>query len=131
MPNSPGSGDSPSILNQGRHFRLHFQMEVRIPAPLFGEEIQKVPLRHQGDEAGKTPAHLKFGLRMYRWAGTHPVVFRLGAKLAAWGSRVVARQGWIKKLPGPLSAWTQSRDFPAFAPQSFSAQLKRRRSIHD
>ena len=88
-------------------------------------------LRHQGDEAGKTPAYLKFGLRMYRWAGTHPVVFRLGAKLAAWGSRLIARQGWIKKLPGPLSAWTQSRDFPAFAQQSFSAQLKRRRSIHD
>jgi L-lactate dehydrogenase complex protein LldF len=88
-------------------------------------------LRHQGDEAGKTPRYLKFGLRMYRWAGTHPALFKLGAKLAAFGSRLIASHGWIKKLPGPLSPWTQSRDFPVFAKRSFSAQLKKRRSTHD
>ena len=88
-------------------------------------------LRHQADRAGKTPRYLKFGLRVYRWAGMHPKLFRLGAKLFAVGSRLIASGGWIKKLPGPLSRWTQSRDFPAFASASFSAQLKKRRSAHD
>ncbi len=85
-------------------------------------------LRHQADEAGKTPAYLKLGLRMYRLAGTHPALFRFGVMVAAFGSRLIALQGWIKKLPGPLSHWTQSRDFPVFAKESFSAQLRKRRS---
>lgn len=85
-------------------------------------------LRHQTDEAGKTPRYLQVGLHAFRWAGTHPAWFRTSAKLASWGSRLIASRGWIKRLPDPLSHWTQSRDFPAFAKESFSAQLKKRRS---
>ena len=85
-------------------------------------------LRRQGDEAGKTPAYLRLGLRAFRVAGMHPTLFRLGVKFASFGSRLIASHGWIKRLPGPLSHWTQSRDFPAFAQEPFSAQLKKRRS---
>ncbi len=85
-------------------------------------------LRHQTDEAGKTPKYLQFGLRMFRLVGTHPALFRLSVRFASFGSRLVASHGWIKRLPGPLSHWTQSRDFPAFAKEPFSAQLKKRRS---
>jgi hypothetical protein len=41
--------------------------------------------------------------------------------------------GNIKILPPPLSAWTNSRDFPAFAKKSFreqwSERLSRRKTI--
>jgi L-lactate dehydrogenase complex protein LldF len=47
--------------------------------------------------------------RLYRWAG------RAAARLA----RAVQHEGWIRRLPGPLAAWTASRDFPAPAPRSF------------
>jgi L-lactate dehydrogenase complex protein LldF len=84
-------------------------------------------LRHQSDEAGQTPKYLRVGLRAFRWAGTHPMLFRIGVKFASFGSRLIASQGWIKRLPGPLAHWTQSRDFPVFAKESFSAQMKKRR----
>lgn len=84
-------------------------------------------LRHQSDEAGKTPKYLKVGLRAFRLAGMHPALFHLGVKFASLGSRLIASRGWIKRLPGPLSHWTQSRDFPVFAKESFSTQLKKRR----
>ena len=85
-------------------------------------------LRHQTDEAGTTPKYLKFGLHAFRLAGTHPALFRLGARFASIGSRLMASNGWIKKLPGPLSHWTQSRDFPVFASETFTQQLKKRRA---
>jgi L-lactate dehydrogenase complex protein LldF len=85
-------------------------------------------LRHQTDEAGKTPKYLQVGLRGFRMAGTHPVLFHLGVKLASLGSRLIASHGWITRLPGPLSHWTQSRDFPVFAKESFSTQLKKKRT---
>jgi L-lactate dehydrogenase complex protein LldF len=84
-------------------------------------------LRQQSDEAGKTPKYLQVGLRAFRLAGTHPKLFQFGVKFAGFGSRLIASHGWIKRLPGPLSHWTLSRDFPVFAEESFSAQLKRRR----
>lgn len=55
------------------------------------------------------------------WARTlrSPRLYRLGTWFA---SRVVSRfakKGWMKRLPGALSGWTQSRDFPAPARERF------------
>jgi L-lactate dehydrogenase complex protein LldF len=47
--------------------------------------------------------------RLYRWAG----------RAAALLARAVQRGGWIRRLPGPLGAWTASRDFPVPASRSF------------
>ncbi len=85
-------------------------------------------LRYQGDKAGKTPLWLKMGLRLYRVAAIRPALFRWGTALSQWATHLLASHGWITRLPPPLAGWTQSRDFPAFAPQPFSLQLKARRS---
>ena len=87
-------------------------------------------LRHQGDRAGKTPAYLKWGLRLFSMAASRPALYRLGARLAAFGTRLIAVRGWIKWLPGPLGQWTRSRDFPVFAKETFTQQLKKRRASH-
>jgi L-lactate dehydrogenase complex protein LldF len=34
-------------------------------------------------------------------------------------SNLFAKEGWLKKLPPPLSGWTDHRHFPAFAKRSF------------
>lgn len=61
--------------------------------------------------------------------------YEQGGKLASWGTNLLASLsgGEIKTLPPPLSAWTNSRDFPAFSKKSFrdqwSERLARRRKV--
>lgn len=56
--------------------------------------------------------------RLYRWA------LRLGRAVAARFSA----NGWFRRLPGFVGRWTQSRDFPAPAPQSFREWWEQERS---
>jgi L-lactate dehydrogenase complex protein LldF len=61
--------------------------------------------------------------------------YEQAGKLASLGTNMMASLsgGTIKVLPPPLSAWTNSRDFPAFAKKSFREQwaerLSRRKTI--
>ncbi len=77
-------------------------------------------LRDEGVRAGKSPWWLKWGLRLYRFAALRPALFRLGKRLSSWVTNLMSQNGWLKKLPGPLAAWTDHREFPAFAKKSFS-----------
>lgn len=84
-------------------------------------------LRDEGAQAGKGPLWLKIGLGLYRFGATRPALFRLGSKFSTLATRILTKDGWIKKLPGPLSGWTDQRDFPAFAPKSFSQRWREER----
>lgn len=86
-----------------------------------------VALRDQGHRAGHSPKWLSLGLPFYRFAAMHPMFFRFAIRLSSWASRLVATNGWLTRLPPPLSGWTASRDFPVFAKQSFSEQLQQGR----
>lgn len=59
-------------------------------------------------------SHLLRSPRMYRWS--------------TWlASRILprlARDGWLKWMPGPAKGWTACRDFPAPARRSFREQWK-------
>ncbi|HEX4833577.1 MAG TPA: lactate utilization protein B [Trebonia sp.] len=48
-------------------------------------------------------------------------------RAASAGRKVVARKGRIRRLPPPLSAWTDTRDAPAPPPESFRAWWSRTR----
>jgi L-lactate dehydrogenase complex protein LldF len=64
--------------------------------------------------------------RLWAWAMRHPAVYELGSRFARWGQALVARKGWIRKIPAyPASQWTKERDFPALAPQSFRERWKK------
>jgi len=84
-------------------------------------------LREDGVKAGHSPAWIGFGLGMYRRAAVRPALFRAAGTLSAWATRLLSRKGWITSLPGPLAGWTQSRDFPAMASDSFMDRWKRRK----
>ena len=68
----------------------------------------------------------KLGMKAYRFGFSHPLLFEFGGKVASLGSRAAASllgsdpdaMGNLP-LPYPLSGWTQNRDFPPFAKQSF------------
>jgi L-lactate dehydrogenase complex protein LldF len=81
--------------------------------------------RDQAARAGEMAWWLRFGLRVYSFTVTRPAMFKMATTLSRWGSRLAAAPtgGWLKFLPPPLNSWTQSRDFPAFAPTSFSKQF--------
>ena len=84
-------------------------------------------LRAKGVEAGKSPAWIGLGMRALGAVGVRPALFRLAGGVAARAMRLIAQNGWIRKMPGHLSAWTRTRDFPAMAPQSFQERWKSRR----
>jgi L-lactate dehydrogenase complex protein LldF len=54
---------------------------------------------------------------------------RLGAvqRIAARGARLVARDGRIGALPGPLGRWSETRDTPEPPAESFRAWWRRTR----
>ena len=54
----------------------------------------------------------------FRFAAAEHLVGRLGS--------LVARRGYIGRLPGPLAAWTDARDAPAPPPQPFRAWWRKR-----
>jgi L-lactate dehydrogenase complex protein LldF len=95
-------------------------MRIDIPRML-------LKLRDEGTKVGKTPVWLKMGIGLYRFAVVRPRLYRLGGHVSRFGMRLLAKNGWINRLPGPLAAWTDHRDFPAFAPKSFSQRWREER----
>jgi L-lactate dehydrogenase complex protein LldF len=83
-------------------------------------------LRADAVANGKAPIAERVAMAGWQQTMANPVFFQLGGKLAALGTRALARDGWLGWLPPPLNAWTQSRAFPAFAPKSFSEQWQER-----
>ena len=51
---------------------------------------------------------------------------RLAQRAGRLGQKLFAREGKITRLPGPLSAWSASRDFPALPDESFRDWWRRR-----
>lgn len=84
-------------------------------------------LRAEAAEAGLNPGWLKWGLGLYRQAVVRPGMYHFGSQLTSWISQRAADNGWIKNLPGPLSGWTDHRDFPAPAKKSFSQRWREER----
>ena len=82
-------------------------------------------LRH--DLQNQQEAIWQFGMKAYAFGFSHPLLYELGGKAAAAASKAVIDEIGVEKpdgkkldqLPPPLSGWTQNRDFPPFAPQSF------------
>jgi L-lactate dehydrogenase complex protein LldF len=66
------------------------------------------------------------GMAAMSWVMSGPRRFHVAQRLATAG-RLLSRQGKIRKLPFPGSKWTDSRDLPAPAKESFSAWWKRTR----
>ena len=80
--------------------------------------------------APAAPAHGErrlFGLWTFALAG--PRRYRLSQWLQRFFLRHMVRSqdGWITRLPGPASGWTQGRDFPRPPAKSFRELWKERR----
>jgi L-lactate dehydrogenase complex protein LldF len=77
-----------------------------------------VHLRTRTAEDHRLPTPEAIGMAAAAWVMAGPGRFRFGSRLLRLG-RLLSRRGSIRRLPPPLSGWTQARDAPAPAPQSF------------
>ncbi|MGB1252682.1 MAG: LutB/LldF family L-lactate oxidation iron-sulfur protein [Candidatus Promineifilaceae bacterium] len=84
-------------------------------------------LRRQSAENGNNPYWIKAGLSAYKTAAKRPALFNAGGKASQLASNLLAKDGWITSLPGPLANWTKQRDFPAFAKKSFKQRWREER----
>lgn len=83
-----------------------------------------VHLRGKAVEGSRSPESV--AMAAASWVMQSPARFRL-AQRAASLLRHIARRGRVKRLPWPGSKWTDSRDLPAPAAESFSAWWRRTR----
>ena len=54
-----------------------------------------------------------------------PWLYRLAVRCARLVLRPLARDGWLRRLPGAGASWTAARDFPAPAARSFRERWPR------
>ena len=62
---------------------LHLRSEAREYAPKPSQSL--------------LPERLMF--RLWAWGMRHPSLYALGSRMARWGQILLARQGWIRKIP--------------------------------
>lgn len=86
----------------------------------------KIPLHdllieHRKDEVeqGYAPLSEKMAFKGFGYVNSHPALYDKTVKLANTGLGVLAKDGYITKGPGMLGGWTDIRDLPRPAKQSF------------
>ncbi len=87
-------------------------VHIRIPDML-------LKLRRDSVEQLGAPVMERLGMRAWRIGMSTTGLFKAGQKLSRTGLRMLERRGKIRRLPPPLSGWTESRDFPPFARTPF------------
>ncbi len=93
----------------------------------------KIPLptllrgwREKSWREGLEPVAMRQGLGMWRRAVLRPRLYRMASAAAVRAMRVLARHGWISRLP-LAGAWTKYRDMPAPDASTFMAQYAKGR----
>ena len=88
-------------------------IRIQIPSML-------LELRRQAAEGGHLPSWLERGMKRYTATASEPKKWSRAKKWSARLSGLISSKGWIRRLPGPGRGWTDSRDFPRPASESFS-----------
>jgi L-lactate dehydrogenase complex protein LldF len=92
-------------------------VKINIPHMLIGlRELQ----HHHGKKDRREVLAYRLALEVLR----RPWLYRLVLRLARAVLRLLARDGWLRRLPGAGGNWTAARDFPAPAGRSFRERWK-------
>ena len=124
------SGPVGSVLTPGLH-GLEPWWELPYASTLCGacEEVCPVrieiprmllELRRQAAEEGMLPGWLERGMGRYAQTVSQPSRWSRAKKWASRLSAPLSANGWIKWLPGPGRRWTDTRDLPRPAAESFT-----------
>ena len=80
--------------------------------------------RNREWERALNPAALRTGLGLWASVATRPALYRLAARAASLGMRLLGRGGRIARLPFFAAGWTANRDMPAPEGATFMDQWK-------
>jgi len=94
-----------------------------------GIDLPGLLLNLRADEAvrRRQPAWLRAAIRGFRAVATHPAAYRTATRIGRMGLALGSHGGWVRRLPGPLAAWTDHRDFPVMARRSFQEEWNEKR----
>jgi L-lactate dehydrogenase complex protein LldF len=84
--------------------------------------IPDMLLKLRRDLEHEQDAVWQLGMKAWQFGNTHPLLFEIGGKVASAAAKAYTTATGtdkINNLPYPLSGWTEFRDFPPFAEQSF------------
>ncbi|WP_116020746.1 lactate utilization protein B [Thermomonospora umbrina] len=84
-----------------------------------------VHLRARAVENGPRHPLVDTAMAAAGWTLRSPGRLALAQRVASSSRRLVGRRGRIRRLPGPLRAWTDTRDAPVPPPESFRAWWRR------
>ena len=93
---------------------------VRIPLPKL--------MRHWREEQfgrGLAPPSARWGLGVWAWFARRPIMYRLAARWAAAGLRLLGHGGRVRRAPF-AGGWTGTRDLPAPQGATFMSQWRAR-----
>ncbi|MFC5637174.1 LutB/LldF family L-lactate oxidation iron-sulfur protein [Streptomyces bullii] len=96
---------------------------VKIDIP---ELLVHLRARVVDSERGRlVPAPERLGMAVARWVLAAPSRLAAAQRAGALAARLVTRRDRLGRLPGPLSRWTDARDAPVPANESFRAWWRR------
>ncbi len=77
-------------------------------------------------EEKKTPAAERIIMKGFAMGTGNPTLYNMGTKMAPVGLAPWVKEGTITKGPGPMKAWTDSRNFPAPSKERFRDWFEKR-----
>ena len=86
-------------------------------------------LRNQQVEEGLAGKAQEIAFKGFENTMKRPALYKISTKAGRLAQKPLLRDGSVRPLPGPLSAWTDSRDLPPLAEKSFRELW--REGIHD
>ena len=94
---------------------------VKIDIPTVLLHLRAQAVRARASAAERATMHAA------RWMFETPARLRLAQRIGRIAQRPFVRRGMISRLPGPLGAWTRTRDLKPVARTSFRERFKRER----
>ncbi|MBI4482420.1 MAG: iron-sulfur cluster-binding protein [Acidobacteria bacterium] len=100
-------------------------VKIDIPRMLLALRRRVVETLPRAQTRARFPRALRGAVRLGSWLARHPRWYRIVAHAVA--AVTGSDNGWLHSLPGPLSGWTKSRDFPSLAKTHFQDWWKRKK----
>jgi L-lactate dehydrogenase complex protein LldF len=90
---------------------------VKIPIPEILLRLRRRVAEGDAQEGPQLPLGLRLGASMAARTLGSPRLYDAATRVAGAAQLPWRRDGWLARLPSPLSRWTMARPFPAFRPR--------------